>query len=102
MHPRTLGAISRSGTFGIASTFLNGASRLRGVIEMETVSLDPQLPDGKLSTALSGGPRQHLLTAADRALLELGECLQEGGYRFTTVTPATHARVVSRPNKGRP
>ncbi|MFC7272857.1 methyltransferase [Paractinoplanes rhizophilus] len=30
-------------------------------------------------------------------LRELGEALKEQGYRFTTVTPATHARVNRRP-----
>ena len=30
------------------------------------------------------------------ALLALGQALQRAGYRFTTVTPATHRRVVSR------
>ncbi|GAA4608043.1 SAM-dependent methyltransferase [Actinoplanes octamycinicus] len=33
----------------------------------------------------------------DEALLRLGQRLRDGGYRFTTVTPATHARVNRRP-----
>jgi len=33
----------------------------------------------------------------DRALLELGLALQAAGYRFITVTPETHRRVVARP-----
>ncbi|WIM93088.1 class I SAM-dependent methyltransferase [Actinoplanes oblitus] len=33
----------------------------------------------------------------DEALLRLGQRLRAGGYRFTTVTPATHARVNRRP-----
>jgi methylase of polypeptide subunit release factors len=37
------------------------------------------------------------MTPADQALLELGRLLKQDGYRFTTVTPATHARVVRRP-----
>ncbi|MEO7057632.1 MAG: class I SAM-dependent methyltransferase [Caldimonas sp.] len=32
----------------------------------------------------------------DAALLQLGGALQASGYRFTTVTPATHARVNGR------
>lgn len=36
---------------------------------------------------------------ADQALLELARALREGGYRFTTVTPATHARANARPQK---
>lgn len=35
--------------------------------------------------------------AADRALLELGRDLKERGYRFTTITPASHHRVNARP-----
>ncbi|AEV85584.1 SAM-dependent methyltransferase [Actinoplanes sp. SE50] len=31
------------------------------------------------------------------ALLELGQALKAAGYEFTTVTPATHARVNARP-----
>src|SRR5690606_38348903 len=31
------------------------------------------------------------------ALRQLAQILQDDGYRFTTVTPATHARVNSRP-----
>ncbi|GIE94199.1 methyltransferase [Paractinoplanes rishiriensis] len=34
---------------------------------------------------------------ADEALVVLGRYLRETGYRFTTVTPATHARVNARP-----
>ena len=33
----------------------------------------------------------------DAALLELGQALKGAGYRFTTVTPATHALVNARP-----
>ncbi|BCJ48406.1 SAM-dependent methyltransferase [Actinoplanes ianthinogenes] len=33
----------------------------------------------------------------DEALLRLGQRLRDDGYRFTTVTPATHARVNRRP-----
>jgi SAM-dependent methyltransferase len=40
--------------------------------------------------------------AADRALLQLGRSLKDGGYRFITITPASHARVVSRAAKERP
>jgi methylase of polypeptide subunit release factors len=36
-------------------------------------------------------------TAADDALLRLGQTLKEAGYQFTTVTPATHERVNRRP-----
>ena len=35
------------------------------------------------------------------ALLELGQALQHAGYRFTTVTPATHRRVNDRPGNER-
>ncbi|MEV4617494.1 class I SAM-dependent methyltransferase [Asanoa sp. NPDC049573] len=43
---------------------------------------------------LAPGP---VLTRADSALRELGAALRDGGYRFTTVTPATHERVNRRP-----
>ena len=33
---------------------------------------------------------------ADRALLNLGRGLKEGGYRFITPTPLTHERVYRR------
>jgi hypothetical protein len=36
-------------------------------------------------------------TTAGQALLRLGRTLKDQGYRFTTVTPATHARVNRRP-----
>ena len=36
-------------------------------------------------------------SAQDESLLRLGRALQESGYRFTTGTPATHARVNARP-----
>ena len=36
------------------------------------------------------------LVAQDAPLLRLGRALQGSGYRFTTVTPATHARVNAR------
>lgn len=35
------------------------------------------------------------------ALYELGQALQRAGYRFTTVTPATHRRVNDRPGNER-
>ncbi|GGY34767.1 methyltransferase [Pseudoduganella albidiflava] len=40
-------------------------------------------------------PRAGVLPDAP-ALLELGRALQAAGYRFTTVTPATHSRVKGR------
>ncbi len=33
---------------------------------------------------------------ADQALLQLGQRLRADGYRFTSVTPATHTRVNAR------
>lgn len=37
------------------------------------------------------------MIATDAALLALGRALRARGYRFTTVTPETHRRVVGRP-----
>ena len=36
-------------------------------------------------------------TGQEAALLQLAQALKEAGYRFTAVTPATHARVNCRP-----
>ena len=41
------------------------------------------------------------LTETDTALAHLGALLQEEGYSFVTVTPATHARVNGRPGNAR-
>jgi methylase of polypeptide subunit release factors len=40
---------------------------------------------------------QSKLSDADRALVRLSEALRAAGYEFTTITPATHARVNARP-----
>ncbi len=40
-------------------------------------------------------------TSQRTALLDVGRALQAAGYRFVTPTPATHARVLSRPRAGR-
>ncbi len=37
-------------------------------------------------------------TNRDEALLALARAVRDNGYRFTTVTPATHARVNARPD----
>lgn len=37
------------------------------------------------------------LSPHQQALIRLGQALQAASYRFTTVTPATHARINSRP-----
>jgi methylase of polypeptide subunit release factors len=39
------------------------------------------------------------MTESDAALLRLLEILKQRGYRFVTPTPATHARVVARPDR---
>ncbi|UJR78215.1 methyltransferase [Sandaracinus amylolyticus] len=38
------------------------------------------------------------MDAREEALVALGRALRGAGYRFETVTPATHARVVARPS----
>ena len=68
---------------------------------METVIPDPQPAGGSAGSLLARGPRS-AFDVADRALLLLGRSLKDEGYRFTTVTPTSHARVVSRAGKGRP
>ncbi|MEU4244086.1 class I SAM-dependent methyltransferase [Actinoplanes sp. NPDC026619] len=47
-------------------------------------------------TAAAAAP-PHADAAADEALLRLGRALRDLGYRFTTITPATHERVNRRP-----
>ena len=49
----------------------------------------------QLNLALSGAANGRSLNFSwpDIALLRLGEILRDSGYRFTTVTPATHERV---------
>jgi methylase of polypeptide subunit release factors len=42
-----------------------------------------------------------LLSTEDRALLDLLGALKDEGYRFTTVSPSTHARVNARPENAR-
>lgn len=42
----------------------------------------------------------HRQIEADQALLQLGQRLRADGYRFTCVTPATHARVNAREGCG--
>src|SRR5437868_7030873 len=40
------------------------------------------------------------LSPQDCALLAIGQTLQQAGYRFTTVTPASHARINARARVG--
>src|SRR5438270_4785453 len=42
-------------------------------------------------------PDSITLTPPDRALAALGRQLRERGYRFTTITPASHKRINARP-----
>lgn len=49
------------------------------------------------TTDTASPPLDEQTAAADDALLRLGRMLKETGYRFTTVTPATHERVNRRP-----
>ncbi len=44
-------------------------------------------------------PSSTIETEADGALVALLAALRETGYRFVTVSPATHARVVARPER---
>ncbi len=45
----------------------------------------------------AGADLDEALDSRDSELLQLARRLREGGYRFTTVSPATHARVNARP-----
>jgi methylase of polypeptide subunit release factors len=44
-------------------------------------------------------PSHPSLADADAALFELLQALKSRGYRFVTPTPATHARIVARPDR---
>ena len=48
-------------------------------------------------TGAESRSRPFMDAASDSALIKLGELLKSHLYRFTTVTPATHERVNSRP-----
>src|SRR3546814_6507396 len=39
--------------------------------------------------------------STDAALLDLLDYLEKAGYRFITPTPATHTRVIARPDRQR-
>jgi len=41
------------------------------------------------------------VNASDEALVDLGRALRDAGYRFVTITPASHARVNRRPSASR-
>jgi methylase of polypeptide subunit release factors len=42
------------------------------------------------------GAAAHEFSAADRALLQIGAHLKDTGYNFTTITPASHQRIMAR------
>lgn len=56
--------------------------------------------DGSLPTT-SVSPALPFPDVDPEALLSLVQAVRETGYRFTTVTPATHARVNARPENAR-
>jgi methylase of polypeptide subunit release factors len=61
-------------------------------VETDTADGDLTLEARAAGRATSG--------SGDAALLALGEELKQQGYRFITVTPATHQRVSCRPGTG--
>jgi len=66
---------------------------------METVTSEPRFAAAMPGLVRGNGPA---FAIADRAIVELGQSLKNHGYRFTTVTPASHRLVVSRAAKARP
>jgi hypothetical protein len=44
-------------------------------------------------------PASESMSTADEAVLQLGRLLHQQDYRFTTITPESHRRVVSRPGR---
>lgn len=63
-----------------------GASDRGGATTPSAALLHPSSTAGDLSTK-------------DLALVEIGRRLRREGYRFTTVTPLSHRRVISRPSR---
>lgn len=62
---------------------------------MDAISTEPQQ-----SAPLVGGIRplsRDPLDIQDQSLLQLGRALKSLGYTFTTITPASHARIIGRP-----
>lgn len=67
---------------------------------MRAIAPDAITPESQLSARFIPSVPPTLgepLDFADQALLELGRALKRSGYRFTTITPASHARVLARP-----
>ena len=60
-----------------------------------TSELLPQAGVRDLGAGLT--PTEHRFDATDTALVCLGRALRERDYRFTTITPASHARILARP-----
>src|SRR5438445_193497 len=69
----------------------------------------PQVVEGLFAKSLSiKRPSRRAIDAAavadrlvtDNALIGLGRTLKESGYRFTSITPASHARVNARRMEG--
>jgi release factor glutamine methyltransferase len=56
-----------------------------------------ETPGNTAITPLLTQPDANMLSVPDRALAALGRELRERGYRFTTITPASHKRVNARP-----
>lgn len=61
---------------------------------MDAVS-ETQSPSGA-AAVLARAPIASGLSPSDRAVVELGQDLKNRGYRFTTITPASHGRVNAR------
>jgi release factor glutamine methyltransferase len=57
----------------------------------------PEFPSRPFASAAAAREPMADLTAQELSLLALGQRLREMGYRFVTVTPATHGRVNARP-----
>lgn len=72
----------------------------RSPSERRALSADLRLQDfAARMTALSTIPSTANDASADMALLDLIGLLNDHDYRFVTPTPATHARVLSRPDR---
>ncbi|MEA2904967.1 MAG: hypothetical protein QOI12_2354 [Alphaproteobacteria bacterium] len=76
----------------------NSAAAVASIV-MDAVSSETQ-PERGIAAPLACGQSGARLSPSDSALVELGRDLKNRGYRFTTVTPASHGRVNARPVTG--
>jgi SAM-dependent methyltransferase len=71
-----------------------------GANAMDAVSSEPYRSARLIAPVPRISPGE--LDITDHSLVALGRALKDLGYRFTTITPASHARVTARPSSRAP